>query len=152
MHKLADGRLVQKRINSMQQQVSSSADVANQFKDSYIRNAKVDLTQYFDGDTFTCILDLGCGVSKIERVRLAAVNAPELYGALKFKGLEAKKRLGELLANATEITVKTIKPVKFSDKAYYDGFGRYLAIVYADGVNLNELLLKEGYVKPIKGA
>ena len=113
-------------------------------QDNYVRTARVDLSQYFDGDTFDCYLDLGCNVTKRERVRLAGINTPEMYGELRLKGLAAKVRLAEILKAASHVSVATSKAMPFSHRPSYDGFGRYLATVFADGVNVNQVLLDEG--------
>lgn len=107
-------------------------------KDEYVRNAEVHLDEYHDGDTISVTLDLGCKVFKRERVRLAGINAPELYGTDKAKGQVARQWLAAKLDAATSVAIAT------STGAYYDKYGRYLATVYADGENVNIALIEAG--------
>ena len=112
--------------------------------DSYVRKAQVHLDRYHDGDNIEVTLDLGCKVSKVERVRLAGINAPELYGQGSIAGRAARDWLFLQLNAAKVVTVAT------STGAFYDKYGRYLAIVYADGRNLNEALVDAGHATPYK--
>ena len=82
-----------------------------------------------DGDTFK-LLESG---NKTTRVRLYGVDAPE-------KGQEyvtqAKEKLSELIfSKAVEVVEKDT-----------DRYGRIVGIVYADGKNINEEMLRSGYV------
>ena len=110
-----------------------------QVMDNYTRFAKVHLDRYLDGDTIEVTLDLGCKVFKVERVRLAGINAPELYGASIEAGKAARDWLFMQLHMAKVVTVTTSKG------AFYDKYGRYLATVYADGRNMNEALIAAGH-------
>ena len=56
----------------------------------------------------------------------------------KLGGLTSRQWLEDKFSAAKVITVAT------STGAYYDKYGRYLATVYADGVNLNALMVAEG--------
>ena len=107
--------------------------------DNYTRFAKVHLDRYLDGDTIEVTLDLGCKVFKVERVRLAGINAPELYGAKSEAGKAARDWLFMQLHMANVVTVATSKG------AFFDKYGRYLAVVYADGRNMNEALIAAGH-------
>lgn len=46
--------------------------------DEFIRSAEV--IKVIDGDTLRCSIDLGWGMSKIEDVRIAGVDTPEIRG------------------------------------------------------------------------
>ena len=110
-----------------------------QVMDNYTRFAKVHLDRYHDGDTIEVTIDLGCKVFKVERVRLAGINAPELYGANSEAGKAARDWLFMQLHMANVVTVTTSKG------AFYDKYGRYLATVYADDRNMNEALIAAGH-------
>ena len=110
-----------------------------QVMDNYTRFAKVHLDRYHDGDTIEVTIDLGCKVFKVERVRLAGINAPELYGVGSAAGKAARDWLFMQLHMANVVTVTTSKG------AFYDKYGRYLATVYADGRNMNEALIAAGH-------
>jgi micrococcal nuclease len=77
------------------------------------------------------------------RVRLYGINAPETRGATKEAGNKSKAFLRSLVQDR-EVLLQTIK-VKEKDKA--DDFGRYLGIIYFQGVNVNERLVAEGYAE-----
>ena len=97
-----------------------------------------------DGDTIDVDIDLGFNVSFYQRVRLAGIDTPESRTtdkAEKELGLEVKKKLGEYLANATDIVIRTEKP----DST--EKYGRILGWLYIDGVekSVNEALIAGGY-------
>ena len=80
-----------------------------------------------------------------ETYRLAGIDALETRGknitvAHKLAAMAATNFLISVLSNATEILVET-------DNDKTDNFGRILATIYADGVNVNELLVRKGYAK-----
>lgn len=100
---------------------------------------KVKVLHVHDGDTFTGEVDLGLDVKIAVTFRLAGLNAPEVVGKGKPAGLVSTEFLREKINNAKELLVKTKKKEKY---------GRYLATVFCDGVNINEQLVKEGYAVP----
>lgn len=103
-------------------------------KDTYTRKAK--LVRVIDGDTIIANIDLGCHVNLEMTCRLDGINSPE---KATFEGIKAKKYLEELLPVGTNLTVRTIK-----DRT--EKYGRYLAIVFAEGVvtSINDLLKQAG--------
>lgn len=97
-----------------------------------------------DGDTIDVDIDLGFNVSYYQRVRLAGIDTPESRTtdkAEKELGLEVKKKLGEYLANATDVVIRTEKP----DST--EKYGRILGWLYLDGAekSVNEALIAGGY-------
>ena len=97
-----------------------------------------------DGDTIDVDIDLGFDISFTSRVRLAGIDTPESRTTDKMEkalGLEVKKKLGELVASAKTIVIKTEKPDS-SEK-----YGRILGWLYLDGAELsvNEALIAGGY-------
>jgi micrococcal nuclease len=97
-----------------------------------------------DGDTIDVDIDLGFDISFTSRVRLAGIDTPESRTTDKMEkalGLEVKKKLGELIASANTIVIKTEKPDS-SEK-----YGRILGWLYLDGAELsvNEALIAGGY-------
>jgi len=86
-------------------------------KDMYEYKAKLD--RVIDADTIDVIVDLGFYTRIKERLSLAGIDAPEVYGVKKgsreyLKGVEAKefveKRLQE---NNNEMIIKTDKVGKY---------------------------------------
>ncbi len=88
-----------------------------------------------DGDTVRLVLDLGFYLQRDEQpYRLLRVNAPELNTA---EGQTAKNALIAFLADKT-LMAHTQKS---------DNFGRFLAEVYADNVNVSDWLVASGYAQ-----
>jgi len=101
-----------------------------------------------DGDTLDCEFDLGFGITKTERVRVAGVDTPEK----RTRDLE-EKVLG---IDATEWLTTKLEPAasgaaQLFIRTQLDGgvgkYGRVLGWLYIDeqGVSLNELMIDEGY-------
>ena len=102
------------------------------------------VTKVVDGDTIDVEIDLGFNISYSQRVRLAGIDTPESRTTDKYEkalGLEVKKKLGELIANAKTIVIKTELPDS-SEK-----YGRILGWLYLDGAeqSVNEALIAGGY-------
>jgi len=94
----------------------------------------------YDGDTIKATLDLGFGIYKKEKFRLARINAPELKGKNRQQGLQSRDFLRQLLLNnKNNLIIKTIKDRKGK-------YGRYIAEIYLqkENININNILLKEG--------
>ena len=107
--------------------------------DDCLYTYKAFVNKVYDGDTITAIIDLGFNTQTVQNLRLAGVDTPEVRGTEREQGLVARDYLRELILNK-EITVKTIK-----DKT--GKYGRYLAIIYLEEENINELLLTKGYAE-----
>ncbi len=98
-----------------------------------------EILRVIDGDTVEARIDLGFDTHRVETLRLYGINTPELRGESKEKGQAAKAWLESNLDG--EITISTIKDETGS-------FGRYLAVLFCDGENLNEKMLREKIAKP----
>lgn len=103
----------------------------------YFYKAKV--IKVYDGDTITLDVDLGFSIRMEMRIRLYGINAPELKGMDRELGILSRDYLMNLIADK-EVILETIKDEKGK-------FGRILGIIHIDGLNVNELLIKEGYAK-----
>ena len=106
---------------------NSSLEINNTIDDIQVKEY---VTQIIDGDTF--VLNNG------EYVRLIGINAPE-KGELYYT--ESKDFLSSLLINKQLIFESDI------DKR--DKYGRLLYYVYSNGIFVNELMVKQGYAKPL---
>jgi micrococcal nuclease len=93
------------------------------------------LVKVIDGDTVDVLVSLGLDTFKKERIRLALIDAPEMDTP---EGPRAKDLLRSMLEGAKEITISTR-----GDKR--GKYGRLLAIIEADGVSINEVLVKNGW-------
>ena len=101
------------------------------------------VTDVHDGDTITVDLDLGFHVwVRGEKIRLAGIDAPELHGDTKSQGEAAGNFLRDQVLNKTVI-IQTLKTPNGSDKQ--EKFGRYLGVIWLDGVNVNDLLVSKGH-------
>lgn len=98
---------------------------------------KADIVSVFDGDTCTAIVDLGMRVSVEITIRLAKINAPEVRGANRLKGIEARDFL------RSKVLMKSVLIKTYKDKT--EKFGRWLADIWLDGVNINQLMIQEGH-------
>jgi endonuclease YncB( thermonuclease family) len=99
------------------------------------------ITRVVDADTVVASLDLGFSFWWHDvRWRLAHIDAPELRTP---EGQVARTALLNLLGPLpAQVTMQTLK-----DRT--DDYGRYLAeILTAEGVNVNQTLLAQGYAKP----
>lgn len=100
-----------------------------------------------DGDTVDLSVDLGFDVQFNQRFRLYGINAPETHSkdaAEKKKGLETMNWLKEKLPVGTEVIVKT-------EKDKQEKFGRYLASIVLQGMDLNKNMVMLGFAKEYFG-
>lgn len=108
---------------------------------------KAKMTRMIDGDTVDVDIDLGFHLAFSVRARLHGINAPELRGESKEKGIVARNRLQEMVLGADDIVVRTFLDEK-------DKYGRVLVEVLKTYrtqagdelslVNINERLVEEG--------
>tara|TARA_Y100001963_G_C6751548_1_gene434483 strand:- start:722 stop:1231 length:510 start_codon:yes stop_codon:yes gene_type:complete len=102
-----------------------------------------------DGDTAVFDVSLGFGVKLIDqKIRMFGINAPESRTRdpkEKMLGMEAKGKLTNILSGSKEISL-CVKPGKERGK-----YGRILAIVFVDAVNINQLMIDQGYGVPYFG-
>lgn len=78
------------------------------------------ITNIVDGDTFDADVILGFGITVKQRFRLNGVNAPEITGREKEKGLCSKHFLMEMLLSKKVVVISKEQ----------DSFRRWLADVY----------------------
>jgi len=90
-----------------------------------------------DGDTVDLLVDLGFYIHIRERFRLANIDAWEVRGEERVKGLKAKLFL------LNEIEGRHITLISGKDKGKY---GRWIAtIILEDGTNINTELVRLGH-------
>jgi len=98
---------------------------------------KAFVTGVYDGDTITVDIDLGMDTwKKNVKLRLARIDTPEMRGAEKEAGKVVRDYVIGMLLNK-DVVIKTEK-----DKT--GKYGRYLAEVFIDDMNINDHLLEEG--------
>lgn len=103
---------------------------------------RVEVERIIDGDTIDVRIDVGFKTFVFKRLRFLGINAFEVHGEEKEKGLAAKARLEELLSQADNVYIQTVMDATGK-------YGRVLAWIWTDvdGVmnNVNEILLEEGH-------
>ena len=102
------------------------------------------VTAVYDGDTCTVDIDLGLHAwIRGEKIRLYRINAPELTGKDRPRGLAARDHLRSLLLDK-DIILETIKDKRGK-------YGRYLGELWIaqDGAmqNINDAMVAAGHAK-----
>lgn len=103
--------------------------------DSGLYHFKAYCANVVDGDTVDLVIDVGFKMTTYQRVRLLGIDTPE-RGQVGFA--EAKNYVERRLLDKNVI-VETYKS---------DAFGRYLANIIVDGVNINDDLITLGLAIP----
>lgn len=96
---------------------------------------KAKIISVYDGDTVTAEVDLGIQTKTIEKIRLYGIDAPEVRGSERPRGLISRDTLRSWVLN-NSVVLQTIDD---DDRGKY---GRLLGVLYKDGVNLNKQLVK----------
>ena len=100
------------------------------------------IVRVIDGDTVEAEVDLGFHISSRMSMRLFGINTPEIKGDSRPQGLAARDYLTQLIDTHTHVTNElTIRTQKDATEKY----GRLLATLLADDVNLNEALIAAGH-------
>lgn len=101
-----------------------------------------------DGDTVDVLVDQGFDDSTVVRLRLKGINAPEVKGETREAGEAARDYLKTLILKHTngtqELLVRSYK-MKKTERQKKDKYGRYLAVLLSNGVNLNEAMVNAGH-------
>ena len=108
-------------------------------------NYNCSLIRVIDGDTIDVNIDLGFNIWHKGRIRMAGIDTPESRTRNKEEkvlGLAAKSRLKELLKK---------KKLSINCTKEKGKFGRILADVLANDININKQLMDEGHARPYQG-
>jgi len=103
-------------------------------------NYKAKIIDVYDGDTVTAIVDLGFLHFQEMKLRLYGIDTPELRGAEKIEGRKVRDIVREMILN------KEVEIHSYKDKQ--GKYGRYLATVILDGLDVNKWLVDNGHAKP----
>ena len=98
-----------------------------------------EVVKVVDGDTVDLVLDLGFGLYKKERVRVAGIDAPESRTRDKQEkqyGLAAKAWMKGMLSDCEGLTVRTEKDGKY---------GRMLGWLYKEDLCINTRMIEAGF-------
>lgn len=103
-----------------------------------------NLERVIDGDTIVVDLHLGLEVVLDDQIlRLYGIDAWEMRGIEQEKGLLAKEFLIKLLEHGGIIV-----EIRLEWGSHGKGkYGRWLAVVYVAGVNINELMVSQGHAE-----
>jgi len=91
------------------------------------KNNSVKVVGITDGDTIKVLIE-----GQQVKIRLYGIDAPESKQAFGRKAQMALKQI----TSGRKITIKTVD---------HDRYGRVVALVYADGMNVNEIMASSGY-------
>jgi len=98
---------------------------------------KATVLKIVDGDTLHLEVDLGFDVKRRDSFRLEGINAPEISTA---EGIASKEWLTERLTQGVLIIT--------THKDKREKYGRYLATLWIDKINVNEAMIKAGMAVP----
>ena len=109
-------------------------------KETNLYNYKATLVRIVDADTIEADIQLGFYMTFRSKIRLLGIDAPERYTE---DGKAATAWLTNYIPLGHEITLDVFKVA--------EKYGRWLAYVTYNGVNVNEELVKTGHAVPYDG-
>ncbi len=102
-------------------------------------NYKAKIISVYDGDTVTALVDLGFLHFQEMKLRLYGIDTPEMRGPEKVEGKKVRDILREMILN------KDVEIHSYKDKQ--GKYGRYLANIIIDGLDVNQWLVDNGHAK-----
>ncbi|MFD0863606.1 thermonuclease family protein [Sungkyunkwania multivorans] len=100
---------------------------------------KAKVIDVYDGDTITAVVDLGFLHYQEMKLRLYGIDTPELRGEQREEGLKVRDILREMILD------KEVELFTYKDKQ--GKYGRYLATVVIEGLNINDWLVAQGHAE-----
>ncbi len=100
---------------------------------------KAKIIEVYDGDTVTAMVDLGFYHYQQMIFRLYGINTPELRGEERERGLVVRDIVRAMILNK-EVTINSYK-----DKQ--EKYGRYLANIIVNDIDLNLWLVQNGHAE-----
>ncbi len=129
-------------LHAVISQVRVLPDAPNKNGGFVIYTYNMEVTRVVDGDTIHARVDLGFDSRVDMTLRLARINAPELKTE---EGKAAFAWLKDRLYDAEDtIVLRSVKDRK-------ERYGRYLAEIDVDGVNINDEMVSLGLAVPYDG-
>lgn len=98
---------------------------------------KAKIIDVYDGDTVTAVVDLGFLHFQEMKLRLYGIDTPELRGEEREQGIIVRDILRDMILDK-EVIINSYK-----DKQ--GKYGRYLATILLNNLNINQWLLDEGH-------
>ena len=111
------------------------------FADRYVYAARC--VQVIDGDTLDLDIDLGFHVTLRQRVRLRGIDTPELRGP--------QRELAEAARQAVDAWLQDDIVLIRTERDQTDKYGRMLADVWGNGLNLSDYLVERGLARRYDG-
>ena len=106
-------------------------------------NYAAEVVNVVDGDTVDLKVDLGFRTFRTDRFRMLNINTPE-RGQEGWS--EATQALKSILPVGQKVLIRTVHP-KHRDPT--DKYGRWIAEIYADGENVNDLMVQGGWAQRV---
>jgi micrococcal nuclease len=109
---------------------------------------KATFSRVVDGDTIKVFLP---GSKEDESLRILCLDTEESRAGgnkpVTPLGKKAKERAQQFFANATEVIIEFPgnDPLELCMKKYRGNYGRLLVYVYLDGIDFQEVMIREGY-------
>ena len=101
-------------------------------------NYNAIVVSIYDGDTIRVNIDLGFDSWLFNvPIRFYGIDTPEIRGEFKEAGLVSKNFVSSRIPVGSKIIINTIRDSK-------EKYGRYLGIIFYNGINLNEELISYG--------
>ena len=100
---------------------------------------KATIKDVYDGDTVTAVVDLGFLHYQEMKLRLYGIDTPEIRGEERERGLIVRDIVREMILD------KEVEINSYKDKQ--GKYGRYLATIVVDGLNVNEWLVENGHAE-----
>lgn len=98
---------------------------------------EAEVLRCYDADTCTLRIDLGLGVEITERVRFSGIDAWELRGEERERGLVARDWLRELIVG------RRVRIVTENNER--GKYGRLIAEPFLNGKSVSDLLVEHGH-------
>lgn len=116
-------------------------------KSEYFYHAKFDhdVRSIYDGDTAKISIDLGLQVwAHGQKVRFYGIDTPELRGEEKERGIMVRDYVRSKLIGK-KVVIQTYRTNAQIDRT--GKYGRWLVVIWLDGINFNKHLVEEGYAR-----
>ncbi|MEM7086299.1 MAG: thermonuclease family protein [Bacteroidota bacterium] len=102
-------------------------------------NYKARIKDVYDGDTVTAVVDLGFLHYQEMKLRLYGIDTPEMRGEEREQGIIVRDIVRDMILDK-EVEIHT-----FKDKQ--GKYGRYLATIILDGLDVNQWLVDNGHAE-----
>jgi micrococcal nuclease len=100
---------------------------------------KAKVIDVYDGDTITAMVDLGFYHYQQMKFRLYGINTPEIRGEDRDRGIAVRDIVRAMILDK-EVIINSYK-----DKQ--EKYGRYLANILIDDLDLNQWLVQNGHAE-----